>query len=410
MSQGSVTILGAGIGGLTLGQCLRNKGIPAIIYAKVSSTSTRHSYGITLHPSSHEALSVVLGIYPQILRRGVAVDNTYNNGTGKIYPGKGAVSNGSSSTSSRANRSKVERLLRQGLDIQCEHALQSIKPATQVDSNLQGMELVFENNYAIKPSSLIIDALGVHSPLRKTLLPEQSPIVLPYVVFSGKRRLTLAEFQATYAPSFQDGNVLETRLPTNVGDAVFLQISVNNHHPSSGEVDISYLYSRPARLNREDPLLRPDRPNAGATDTPEEFYTELSALSNQDLLSEPFATTFAPSAVRKDRVLHWLMRTTLPPSEPHDLNLLATNSVIMIGDSARATPILGGDGANAAIQDAVELADLVAEASSPLDTHAIIKEYYDASAYSWRREFAESEARTAERRLGEMHSAPRAAL
>ncbi len=231
-----ITIFGAGIGGLALGQCLRNEGITSILYEKVSSSSSRHNYGITLHQPASETLSNVLNLDSQTFRQRVAVDRSYHNGQGKVYAPK--YGRTEYSTSFRANRSKLETLLREGLDIRWEHSLQDITPRLNND---RALSLTFQTGQTVTPPSLVIDALGVHSPLRKALLPNISPNILPYVVFSGKRRITRAAFQTTYAGAFSTGNCLDKNLQTNIGDQVLLQININDHLPS-GDVDISYIY------------------------------------------------------------------------------------------------------------------------------------------------------------------------
>lgn len=63
---------------------------------------------------------------------------------------------------------------------------------------------------------------------------------------------------------------------------------------------------------------------------------------------------FEAEAVRGDRVLHWLMQTLMP--EPSEAQRLAKHNVILIGNAAHATHILGGEGANMAIRDGIDLA------------------------------------------------------
>lgn len=133
---------------------------------------------------------------------------------------------------------------------------------------------------------------------------------------------------------------------------ILLKISVNDI--SGSHVDLSYTYSRPAKENN-DPLHKPDRPIPGATDIPEKFYEELEALQDLKL---PFKVIFDTVAVRGDRVLHWLMRTLMP--DPSEAQRLAKHGVVLIGDAAHATPILGGEGANMAIRDGIDLAQHIA--------------------------------------------------
>lgn len=138
-----------------------------------------------------------------------------------------------------------------------------------------------------------------------------------------------------------------------------LEISVNDI--SGSHVHLSATYSRPAKKNN-DPLHKPDRPIPGAADIPEEFYEKLAALQDLKL---PFKVIFDAEALRGDRVLHWLMRTLMP--DPSEAQRLAKHDVVLIGDAAHATPILGGEGANMAIRDGIDLAQHIAtHVSMPL--------------------------------------------
>jgi flavin-dependent dehydrogenase len=126
-------------------------------------------------------------------------------------------------------------------------------------------------------------------------------------------------------------------------------------------------------------------------------------------LEGPFLSAFAPQIVRGDKVLHWLMRTALLSRT--DLSSLASQGIVVIGDSAHATPILGGNGANAAIRDAVELAKVIIASrmteiidegqETGIDWRSIIEAFYDRIYGRW-----ESEADESERAIAEMHARP----
>lgn len=79
--QVSIVILGSGLAGLTLGHCLPQKGIPSIVYERVSS-SPRHTYGIALRPRAYEPLLRVLNIDELTFRKNVAVHTLNQNGIG----------------------------------------------------------------------------------------------------------------------------------------------------------------------------------------------------------------------------------------------------------------------------------------------------------------------------------------
>ena len=68
-----------------------------------------------------------------------------------------------------------------------------------------------------------------------------------------------------------------------------------------------------------------------------------------------FAGSFDSEKVRRDRVVHWLMRSTIV--QFGDIQGLADRAVRPIGDTAQRREILGGEAANRVITDAVGLAE-----------------------------------------------------
>lgn len=68
---------------------------------------------------------------------------------------------------------------------------------------------------------------------------------------------------------------------------------------------------------------------------------------------------FDTEKLKMERVLHWLMRTVLVSHR--ELCALAKKGVFFIGDSVHAEPILGGEGANNAIIDGMELAKCISK-------------------------------------------------
>jgi 2-polyprenyl-6-methoxyphenol hydroxylase-like FAD-dependent oxidoreductase len=203
------------------------------------------------------------------------------------------------------------------------------------------------NGKSIKGTT-IIGADGPHSKVRSGLLPQIELAVLPYVAFNGKRRVPLATFDEHYAPAFGDSSVLERKF----GDTV-LWLSIFDK--TNENVSISWVYSRPAHGDN-DALHKPSRSTGEAKETPEEFFDEVESLPHPP---EPFGDIFDTSKLRKDRILHWLMRTVEISSE--DLVGLANQNVVLLGDAAHAEQIIGGQGANNAIVDAIELGEVLAK-------------------------------------------------
>ncbi|KAH7325644.1 hypothetical protein B0I35DRAFT_405008 [Stachybotrys elegans] len=371
MSQRPVRIIGAGIGGLTLARCLLQHGVPAVVYERMPPTA-RHSHGVTLHPVSYKPLLDVLSLDEWTFRRRVAVDGSLG-GSGDIDPKSIVLADSLSSTSFRAHRGKLEKLLREGVDVRWEHALDGIEETSS------GMALRLQNGQKIE-SACIIGVDGPHSNTRKSLSPGTLLNVLPFVAFNGKRRFNRELFDNAYAPAMGDSTVVELKH----GDVV-LNVSINERQ--GGIVDIGWVYSRPAK-GSSDPLHKPNRPVSGATDIPEEFYNEVEALPP---LPQPFKEVFDADKLRSERVLHWLMRTVIVHRQ--ELDQLASKGAFFMGDSVHAEPILGGQGANNAIIDGIELAKCLS--TSGVDG---IPSWYQSRYSAW-----ENGVKRSEDAIAEMH-------
>ncbi|KAK4063966.1 uncharacterized protein Triagg1_9294 [Trichoderma aggressivum f. europaeum] len=364
MPQTPVRIIGAGIGGLILGRCLLKYGIPAVLYEKMPS-NLLHDYGITLHAPSYLPLLDILGMEECSFRRCIAVDGLLG-GSGNIEPESFVTPRRVNSTSFRAHRGKFEYLLRKGLDIQWGNSLERVEEAPS------GMILHMQNGQKLE-STCIVGADGPHSNTRKSLSPNTSFNILPYVAFNGKRRVERELYDSLYAPAFKDSNVIEKKQ----GDVV-LNLSVNEQQ--AGAVSISWIFSRPAR-GSIDPLHRPNRPVSDATDIPKEFFDEIERLHGLD---QPFKDVFDSEKLKTERVLHWLMRTVLV--SPQELGALANKGVFFMGDSVHAESILGGEGANNAIIDGMELAKCI----STFGQGGIVT-WYESRYPAWKDGISQSE-------------------
>lgn len=371
MSMPPITIAGAGLAGLTLGRCLTQKGIPNILLEKVSS-SPRYNYGITLHPWAYQPLLNVLQIDEASFRERLSVDAS-RGGMGSISGNALLTGVDTSPGTFRCHRGRLEQFLREGQDIRWEHTIEDIETTPQ-------KVIVRIQNEQVIESDVLIGTDGVHSQVRKLLAPEIQPRVLPFVVFNGKRRMSLDSFQNIVAPQMQGLSVIQCRQE----DIVF-QIAMNQY--TATDVGLDYTYSRPARQN--DPLHKPDRPIPGATDIPEEFYAELQRLKD---LGKAYKEIFDVTKVKQDRVLHFLMRSTLGTEQ--EIKDLTDRGVLLVGDAVHAMPLLGGEGGNNAMKDGVDLAGHIA-AYGPEG----IKTFSSARYHSWRKGVEESE-----QRLAEMHS------
>lgn len=304
-----------------------------MIYERDSlrQAATRHGYGITLQRSAYQPLLKMLSLDEKSFRRSLAVD------TG--VAGNGFVDRDRDRSLLRANRRRLEELLREGLDIRWDHELADLSPSS---SSRENVGVIFHNGVEVQ-SSAVVGADGPHSRVRKAISPSSEFKILPYAVFNGKRRVSRAEYEAKFTAYMAGANVVEQRV-----EGTLLQISLNNINDDIA--GINYVYSRPAREG--DPLFKPHRPNSGATAIPEELFEETRSLAG---LKPPFSEVFKPEAMRKDRLLNWLMRSVLISQA--DLGKAASGGIVLVGDAAHHGPILGSYGANEAISDAFELAD-----------------------------------------------------
>lgn len=304
-------------------------------------------------------------------REKLAVDSQ-NGGSGRLS------AHVSPQNSFRCHRGRLEALLGQSQNISWDKSLKDIN----ITAQSKRVTAQFEDGISID-SECIIGCDGPHSRTRQSLADEMKLKVLPYAVFNGRRRLSSAEYINNLQAYLQDSVLLKTR----VGD-ILLEISLSDD--TGSQVDVSYTYSRPAR-DDNDTLHKPDRAIAGATEIPEEFFRELDALGD---LQTPFAYIFDADNVRDDRVLHWLMRSIMPNLK--EVEQFAERGVVLIGDAAHATPILGGEGANMAIQDGIALAEHIA-------AHGIhdLKRFVSERCERWKIAVEESEAR-----IFEMHATP----
>jgi 2-polyprenyl-6-methoxyphenol hydroxylase-like FAD-dependent oxidoreductase len=362
MTQPTISIVGAGIGGLTLGRCLLQRGIRAVLYEKAPS-SPRHTYAITLQPTSYRSLLKVLNIEESTFKSRVAVDAGID-GSGNINT-QGYGYRNLEASSFRVHRGKFEELLREGLDIRWEHTLESVKP--------HGSPTLRFANGVSATSDVVIGVEGPHSVIRRQLLPSENPDILPYVAFNGKRRVPREAFNDVYATAFKDTSVVEVRL----GDVV-LNISINEANEE--QVGISWIYSRPAR-GSSDALHKPNRPKAAAKDIPQDFFTEVQELKG---LSQPFIDVFDAGKLRNERILHWLMRSILVSKDK--LKELGQKKIVLMGDAAHAEQIIGGGGANGAIRDGETLAEWIAEEGT-----SNLASWYDETYLSWQEGQVESQ-------------------
>jgi len=389
-----IPIIGAGLAGLTLSRTLLHHNIPSILYEKAPKAGRRNNYAITLHKTAYQPLLSILGLDEHAFKRRVAVD-AETGGLGSIARDVNVPSHGGlydTTGSFRANRARLEEVLGEGVEIRWEYAVEGVEVGVQQEEGEgggRGVKLKFHNGKETSSAKLVVGADGVHSTVRKLLVPSAVAVeILPYAVFNGKYKVDGETFAREYyasAPTRESNLVSTTH-----NNKCALSVSINDSN--TDHVYINWTFSRPPLCNNDDPLHRPSRSLQDAKLIPEDLFNEARALSG---LQPPFSAVFDPDRMRNDRILHWLMRTTAVPLR--DLQTLFSDSgVCLMGDAIHAEPILGGNGANAAIVDGVTLAEAIAGRASGSG----VETWYTGRYGVWKRGVEESV-----RAIGDMHHA-----
>lgn len=347
MPRPKIIILGAGLSGLALANRLQqiSKKLGVILYDKspAPTTTARHSYGLSLDTAR---------TWPLLKRWGVMDDVLVSAGAPAQIQQAAAymIDHGKETSRIRVNRAKLEDLLSRGVEIQWDHKVSKVA----IRSGKKGLHVKFENGSSID-ADVVVAAEGIHSVIRKTLLSNDKPTVLPWVVFRGRRQISAEEWR-----SFADhmaANELEACFIT--AEKQRLEVKVDDWQDTT--VSISYTYSREARAEGQDPLHKPDRELGDAKVIPEELFRELSAMR---AVPKSFKTIFEAEKVREDRLLHWLMRIQQAPNDAK-LRELAESGILFAGEAAQAKPILGGYGAESAIANSCVLAEYLAMVEDP---------------------------------------------
>jgi len=403
MTPKPIAIVGAGLAGLTLNRALARHGIRSIIYERASA-SPRHNYGITLFPTTYEPLLSILDTSLAAFTQRVAVDSYGStSGTGFLDREQLLPSTVPPPRSMRVNRAKLETLLTgdDGArpDVRYSHEATGIIPSE--DSGSASL-LLFKSVDSSSPvasdspagtesHAAIIDTEGVHSSLRTWSIGHihNVPSVLPFVTIRGRRRVRRAVFDSKYAPALRGSKAREIKTE----EGVVLGIYVD--HVNDEDVGITWIYSRAARLDTTvpDALFQPDRSTSEASRIPDAFFDEAKhVLDTDSVRRDPLlAEVFDVQKMRNDRLLSWLMRSV--DLEIEQLRQAYARGVLLIGDAAHAQPILGGEGANQAIADALSLAEHIA-------VHGVggLGEWYETALLRW-----EASCQRARRAIFEMH-------
>jgi len=378
-----ITIIGAGLAGTAVAQCIRSilgQTAKIVLYdSKPRSIAKASHYAISL--AKYEIFSNLLMNAKtdagriqakQILadvqatkvdlacRRDGQAMNQVQNPTSVIH-------------------GRFVHALTQGLDIRWDHKVKSVSRKDE-----DKIVIDFENGHSIT-SDFTIVADGVHSIVRQSLT-EKSPLqVLPYVVYNGVKTLDPTEWKEKWFPVFDESPHAIHKHP--------YRIDLQGLPPDeTSPAVLRYTYFRPAmyciyNLNSldVDPLYVPSRVKSDARKIPKELYSELSDIGQE--WKDPFAELLSMESTKSDKILNWLVRSMTLHSD--DADQLAKRGVMLLGDAAHVQSLITGHGANSALTDAVKIAQFI-------DKHGLekckdhIKQYYDENLKLWESEVQES--------------------
>ncbi|GJJ73295.1 hypothetical protein EMPS_05653 [Entomortierella parvispora] len=388
-----ILIIGAGIAGLSLARTLAAHSIPAIVFDDASETR-RQGFGVTLRSWGYDSLLKRAGVTAQDFQETVATDAAVG-GHGYIsttvhdvYTGtdliKMAHRPGAQMVTQeffRANRFRLREFLMKGrvnerspIDVRFQHVFEGY----EVLSDKKGVVAKFANGERVE-GSILVAADGVHSTVRKLVLPQILPSVLHSVTFNGIINLPRKEFDTTSLGTMMEKN----NVYIGMGDLFNISLAVNDQTDS--EVELSWSYSRPIKslLDPESDTLY-ERNAEDPNMIKEAFFDEIATF--QPSLASPFAEIFASESIRKTVRYQWVMRSIRCSRE--DLIETAwqrSGLVVLIGDAAHAMPIFAGEGGNHGLLDGVQLGDLIAEHSKNQDEgmNVAIQTFYDGALERW---------------------------
>lgn len=384
-----ITIIGAGVAGLTLACLLQKQNIPFTIYEARNATTIGHSYSITLFRRPWRNLINRLSSKHATFRQDTAADRLLG-GTGKLLDQSPEASATFQAVDRDVRLWLIQRLQEKGIDINWDHKLTNI---SETETG-KGASLSFEKSQAVE-ADIIVDAGGLRSPAFENHLgTAPKPKLLPYATYNGSRRMKASDFSKDLEHHFRTGNMIE--LIPESPDAPFIQIK-KVHLPAKDQgsndhnVDLRWVYSRPAREGT-DPIYRPNRTPEEAKNIPNDFYDEMLASIDRDFSTKKrsmLKSFFDLSALHNDRILNWHLRLRLPRQQYFVENTdHGSYQVIAIGDAAHGLPIVQSKGAGLAVKDATDLAWWLQEVFTEGFKHSNDNTFYnnDGVPREWFRE------------------------
>lgn len=330
-----VSIIGAGIAGLTLAISLRTQGVPCAIY-ETRPEPQNIGGAVMLSPNSLRLFDN-MGIYDDLKRLGYSFDTLYfrdlDGSLKDTYPFGSVERYGYSGL--RVYRFELidlllEKIKANDIPIRFNHKFSNVLSETKDTVTWQLID------GSIKTSSLLIGADGIHSRVRQYMYPDLSP------KFTGIAGITAAvptKILKLPSPNY--------KMPVTIVSPSHGAFVIAPQKQDGSEVLIGK-QKRMAELSREEW---------------EKFYADKDA-----------ATAF----LREDAEVFGEIAVTATSDIPHEnINIWPfyvipkldswssdNRRVLLVGDSCHAVPPSSGQGINQAVEDAVMLAILLGKSRS----------------------------------------------